>query len=145
MTSPSPTLSLVDTDPAELAVDAIVIGVHSQTGQDGSPDQAGAGYADTLLLATGAESIAAAFDGRLTGTLALLGATGSPGEVVKLATLGTVTAPLVVAVGLGPEPTGAAPVPETLRRAAGIAVRALAGAGRVALVLPLPDDEDAPA
>ena len=55
MTQPAPTLSLVDTDPAELAVDAIVIGLHSQ------PDEAGA-----LLPAAGAESIAAAFDGKLT-------------------------------------------------------------------------------
>ncbi|SCL16526.1 leucyl aminopeptidase [Micromonospora nigra] len=139
MTSPSTTLSLVDTDPAELAVDAIVIGVHSQTGD------AADGPAAALLLASGAESIAAAFDGKLTETLALLGATGSPGEVVKLATLGTVTAPLVAAVGLGPEPSGAAPAPETLRRAAGAAVRALAGAPRVALALPVPDDADAAA
>ncbi|WP_431974981.1 leucyl aminopeptidase [Micromonospora haikouensis] len=139
MTSPSTTLSLVDTDPAELAVDAIVIGLHSQTGaQDATGGPAGA-----LLLASGAESIAAAFDGKLTETLALLGATGAPGEVIKLATLGTVTAPVVAAVGLGPEPTGAAPAPETLRRAAGSAVRALAGARRVALSLPLPDDADA--
>ncbi|MFG3579140.1 leucyl aminopeptidase [Micromonospora chersina] len=140
MTSPRTTLSLVDTDPAELAVDAIVIGVHSQTTEQesGSP-------ASALLLASGAESIAAAFDGKLTETLALLGATGGPGEVIKLATLGTVTAPVVAAVGLGPEPSGAAPAPETLRRAAGAAVRALAGAARVALALPLPDDADAPA
>ncbi|MGW1453278.1 M17 family peptidase N-terminal domain-containing protein, partial [Micromonospora sp. NPDC002411] len=130
MTSPRTTnLSLVDTDPAELAVDAIVIGLHSQTGEQ----DATSGLAGTLLLASGAESIAAAFDGKLTETLALLGATGGPGEVVKLATLGTVTAPLVVAVGLGPEPSGAAPAPETLRRAAGAAVRALAGAPKVAL------------
>ncbi|MEV4664377.1 leucyl aminopeptidase [Micromonospora echinofusca] len=141
MTSPSTTLSLVDTDPAELAVDAIVIGVHSQTAEQATTT----GLAGTLLLASGAESIAAAFDGKLTETLALLGATGGPGEVIKLATLGTVTAPVVVAVGLGPEPTGAAPAPETLRRAAGAAVRALAGAPRVALALPLPDDADAPA
>ncbi|MCO1618404.1 MULTISPECIES: leucyl aminopeptidase [Micromonospora] len=140
MTSPRTTLSLVDTDPAELAVDAIVIGVHSQTTEPGSGAPAHA-----LLLATGGESIAAAFDGKLTETLALLGATGGPGEVIKLATLGTVTAPLVVAVGLGPEPSGAAPAPESLRRAAGAAVRALAGAPRVALALPLPDDADAPA
>lgn len=144
MTSPSTTLSLVDTDPAELAVDAIVIGVHSQPGPE---DQAAApsGHAAALLLASGAESIAAAFDGKLTETLALLGATGSPGEVIKLATLGTVTAPIVAAVGLGPEPSGAAPAPEALRRAAGAVVRALAGAERVALTLPLPDDADAPA
>ncbi|MCW3814249.1 leucyl aminopeptidase [Micromonospora sp. DR5-3] len=140
MTSPRTTLSLVDTDPAELAVDAIVIGVHSQTAEQGSGSPAG-----TLLLASGAESIAAAFDGKLTETLALLGATGGPGEVIKLATLGTITAPVVTAVGLGPEPSGAAPAPETLRRAAGAAVRALAGAPRVALALPLPDDADAPA
>ena len=145
MTSPSTTLSLVDSDPAELAVDAIVIGLHSQTGPStgGGPDTKG--FADTLLLATGAESIAAAFDGRLTETLAMLGATGGPGEVIKLATLGTISAPVLAAVGLGPEPIGAAPAPETLRRAAGAAVRALAGADRVVLSLPLPDDEDAPA
>ncbi|HEY3007042.1 MAG TPA: leucyl aminopeptidase [Micromonosporaceae bacterium] len=138
MTAPATkptTLTLVDTDPAELTVDAVVIGVHSQDGEGTGP----------LLLASGAESIAAAFDGRLTETLALLGATGAPGEVTKLATLGTVTAPLVTAVGLGPEPTGAAPAPEALRRAAGAVVRALAGSASVALALPVPDDEDAPA
>jgi leucyl aminopeptidase len=128
-----PSLSLVDTDPAELAVDAIVIGLHSQ------PDDGGA-----LLPAAGAESIAAAFDGKLTATLALLGASGAPGEVTKLATLGTIAAPLVVAVGLGDEPTGSAPEREKLRRGAGAAVRALAGSATVALALPVPDDEDAP-
>ena len=129
-----PSLSLVDTDPAELAVDAIVIGLHSQ------PDDGG-----TLLPAAGAESIAAAFDGRLTSTLALLGASGAPGEVTKLATLGTITAPLVIAVGLGDEPSGSAPNLETLRRGTGAAVRALAGNATVALALPLPDDADGPA
>jgi len=133
VTEPAPTLSLVDTDPAELAVDAIVIGLHSQ------PDEGG-----VVLPAAGAESIAAAFDGKLTSTLALLGASGAPGEVTKLATLGTVAAPLVVAVGLGDEPSGSAPDLETLRRGTGAAVRALAGSTTVALALPLPDDDDAP-
>ena len=128
-----PSLSLVDTDPAELAVDAIVIGLHSQPDEDG-----------VLLPAAGAESIAAAFDGRLTSTLALLGASGAPGEVTKLATLGTIAAPLVVAVGLGDEPSGSAPNLETLRRGTGAAVRALAGSNTVALALPVPDDQDAP-
>ena len=131
MTQPS--VSLVDTDPAESAVDAVVIGLHSQ------PDEGGA-----LLPAAGAESLAAAFDGRLTATLALLGATGAPGEVTKLATLGTIAAPLVVAVGLGDEPSGSAPAAETLRRGTGAAVRALAGSGTVTLALPVPDDADAP-
>ncbi|MBB5869504.1 leucyl aminopeptidase [Allocatelliglobosispora scoriae] len=136
MTTSAATLSLFDTDPAELAVDAVVIGVHSPGDSDGKPGD--------LLLASGAESIAAAFEGRLSATLSLLGATGSVGEVTKLATLGAVTAPLVVAVGLGPEPTGAAPATETLRRAAGNVIRALAGCERVAFALPLSDDEAEP-
>lgn len=82
------TLGLSDTDPAELSVDAIVVGLH--TGDDGVP-----------LLAPGAESVAVAFDGKLAQTLALLGATGAPGEVTKLATLGTIAAPVIAAVGLG--------------------------------------------
>ncbi|WFE29550.1 leucyl aminopeptidase [Solwaraspora sp. WMMD791] len=143
MTSSTTTLDLVDTDPAELAVDALVIGVHSQDRSDADQGDPAAGPA--LLLATGAESIAVAFEGRLTQTLALLGATGAAGEVIKLATLGTVGPPLLVAVGLGPEPVGAAPAAETLRRAAAAAVRALAGTSRVALALPVPDDADGPA
>ncbi|MCW2643333.1 MAG: Leucyl aminopeptidase [Dactylosporangium sp.] len=125
-------LNLVDTDPAELPVDAVVIGVHSVAEPEAGQSP--------LLLASGAESIAAAFDGRLSETLSLLGATGATGEVTKVASLGTVTAPLVVAVGLGAEPTGAAPAAEVLRRAAGSAVRALAGSAEVALSLPLSDD-----
>jgi leucyl aminopeptidase len=123
-------LDLNDTDPAELKVDAIVIGVYSQGPDEPAP----------LLLASGAESIAAAFDGRLVDTLSLLGAAGTAGEVTKLATLGAITAPLVLAVGLGPEPIGALPATETLRRAAGSAVRALTGVGKVALALPVAED-----
>ena len=126
-----PRLSLFDSDPAESAVDAVVIGVHSH-------DRAG-----NLLVASGAESITAAFDGRLTEALRVLGATGKAGEVVKLATLGTIAAPLVVAVGLGPVPAGAGCDLEVLRRGAGAAVRA-AGRGKVAMALPVPDDDTAP-
>ena len=81
-----PRLNLFDTDPAELAVDAVVIGVHRRAEDDPAE----------LLVSTGSESIVAAFDGRLTDTLRLLGATGNPGEVTKVATLGTITAPVVV-------------------------------------------------
>jgi leucyl aminopeptidase len=129
-------LNLVDTDPAELAVDAVVVGVYAHDGGD-----------TKLLLASGAESVAAAFSDRpgggLAETLRVLGATGAVGEVTKIAAFGAVAAPLVVAVGLGPEPAGAAPAAETLRRAAGAATRALAGSASVALVLPL-SDRDAP-
>jgi leucyl aminopeptidase len=137
VTLPRPTL--FDTDPAELAVDAVVIGVYRH-----EPDQRPSGPGDQLIGA-GSESIVAAFDGQLTGTLRLLGATGGAGEVTKLATLGTIAAPVVVAVGLGPEPAGAAPAPEVLRRGAGAAVRALTGATRVGLALPVLDDESLPA
>jgi leucyl aminopeptidase len=129
------TLALVDTDPTDLSADAIVIGIYSRDGAD-SPG--------AILLGSGAESIAGTFDGRLAETLALLGATGAVDEVTKLATLGTIAAPLVAAVGLGPaSEEGAIVVPETLRRAAGAAVRCLAGCARVALVLPLGDEEPA--
>ena len=122
-------LSLSDTDPAELAVDAIVVGLHSANG--GGP-----------LLAPGAESVAVAFEGRLAETLALLGATGAVGEVTKLATLGTVSAPVIAAVGLGPVPEDGNTPSETLRRAAASAVRSLAGSAKVALALPTPDSDD---
>ena len=56
-------LTLSDTDPAELSVDAIVVGLHSTDGSEGS---------STPLLAPGAESVAVAFEGRLAETLALL-------------------------------------------------------------------------
>ena len=131
--NPPTVLDLVDTDPAELAVDAVVVGVYSQAPTEPS----------AVLLASGAESITAAFDGKLTETLIRLGATGSAGEITKVATLGTISAPVLVAVGLGGEPAGALPAAETLRRAAASAVRALAGTERVALALPVDGDTDA--
>jgi len=145
-------LSLSDTDPAELAVDAIVVGLYST--EDRGP-----------MLAPGAESVAVAFDGALAETFALLGATGAIGEVTKLATLGTISAPVVAAVGLGPAPNGGAAASDestgaggkqastdpgsgnhvgdtdVLRRSAAAAVRALAGANKVAVALPAPDGE----
>jgi leucyl aminopeptidase len=130
VTTNPPTLALADGDPAEQVVDAVVIGLYSQEPDAPAP----------LLLASGAESVAVAFDGRLVETLVRLGATGAAGEVTKLATLGTITAPLVVAVGLGPEPAGALPPPETLRRAAGSASRALAGTGSALVALPVADE-----
>jgi leucyl aminopeptidase len=124
------TLALSDTDPAELTVDAIVVGLH--TAEGGCP-----------LLAPGAESVAVAFEGALAHTLSLLGATGAPGEVTKLATFGAITAPVIAAVGLGAPPVDGAYAPDTLRRAAAAAVRALAGSGKVTLALPTPDGDAA--
>ena len=136
-------LNLADGDPTQSTVDAVVVGVF------GSGDGA-------LTLAPGAESVADAFEkhGSLVDAVRRLGATGAAGEVTKLATFGAINAPVLAAVGLGPEPahdesTGAggsaslrplaSGVPaETLRRAAGAATRALAGSDRVVLALPGP-------
>lgn len=93
---------------------------------------------------------AASLDGtlELTTQLTALGATGKPEETYRIATLGKLKTPLIVAVGLG----GDDPDLETLRRAAGAAVRELvsshaslwpekgtqnaAGKRRIAIALP---------
>ncbi|MFG1856816.1 leucyl aminopeptidase [Actinomadura geliboluensis] len=107
---------------ASLDTDAIVIGV----------TPAGAGAAP----AAGAEDLDRAFDGRLADALGALGATGKAGEITRLPTLGAATAKVVVAAGLGEDPSA-----EDLRRAAGAAVRSLAGTARVAVALPAPSAE----
>ena len=115
-------LSLTSTPAAAAKVDAVVIGVAQ--GPRG------------LVLAAGSDSIATAFGKSLLPALTGLGATGRPEEVTRLATLGATTAPVLVAVGLGPVPAkGGSYDAELLRRATGAAVRALAGALGVAVAL----------
>jgi leucyl aminopeptidase len=122
---------LADTDPAQLAVDALVIGIHPADGDDGLP-----------RLADGAAPIAAALNDRgdLAETLRMLGATGATGEVTKLATFGALSAPMLVAVGLGDLPADGL-AHESLRRALGAAMRVLAGTGTVGVVLPLAGEQ----
>jgi leucyl aminopeptidase len=115
------TINLASTTPSALDVDAIVIGVVSTDSGIG--------------LAPGAEDVDRAYDGRLTEVLTAMGARGKAGEVTKLPTLGKLGAPVLVAVGLGDAAKGSADA-ESVRRASGAAVRALAGSGRVALALP---------
>ncbi|MBB4916051.1 leucyl aminopeptidase [Streptosporangium saharense] len=106
--------------------DALVVGVHP--GEDGP------------RLAPGAEGLDDALNGKLAATLGAVGVKGRPGEIAKVPTFGALAAPLLVVVGLGDAPgSGADYDPETLRRAAGSAVRALAGTARVALALPSAD------
>ncbi|TDE28074.1 leucyl aminopeptidase [Actinomadura sp. 6K520] len=102
---------------ASIDVDAIVVGV--------SPAEAGP------APAPGSEDLDRALDGRLAEALAALGATGKAGEITKLPALGAVTAKVIVAAGLGADPSA-----EDVRRAAGAAVRSLAGTSRVAVALP---------
>ncbi|MCW2715789.1 MAG: Leucyl aminopeptidase, partial [Frankiales bacterium] len=115
-------LSLTSSSVTRLKVDAIVIGL-AQTPKG-------------LALAPGSEDVASAFGKALLPALTGLGATGRAEEVTRLASLGATTAPVVLAVGLGPVPgQGEGYDPEGLRRAAGAAVRSLAGSAKVALTL----------
>ncbi|MFI1563325.1 leucyl aminopeptidase [Streptomyces sp. NPDC020490] len=112
-----------------LRADAIVIGV--------------AKGAEGPVVAPGAEAVDKAYDGRLAGVLDTLGATGAEGEVTKLPAPSGFKAPLVVAVGLGTEPEKDAGYDaEALRKAAGVAARALAGTRKAAFALPVADAGD---
>ncbi|MBW0091231.1 leucyl aminopeptidase [Pseudonocardia sp. KRD-184] len=114
--NPVPTeLQLGSGDPASATVDAVVIGVLAG---DGTP-----------VLAPGSAEIDSAFDGGLAELLAVAGASGKAEEVVRIPTRGTITAPLLVAVGLGPVDDGAQPGADAVRRASGAAARSLAGTG----------------
>jgi leucyl aminopeptidase len=147
------TLSISTSAPRTIDADAVVIGVIK--GPDGP------------LLAPGAADLDEALGGGLGGglatTLAILGATGQAEEVTRLPASAPVTAPVIAAVGLGPAgPAGPDAAgggsfdPETLRRAAGTAVRALTAASqagangdlgdlRIALALPAADPDAAEA
>ncbi|HTS96352.1 MAG TPA: leucyl aminopeptidase [Streptosporangiaceae bacterium] len=121
------TLRTSQETPRDTSADAIVIAVAQ--GPDGP--QPG----------PGAEDVDAALGGTLSGTLGALGATGKPEEITKIASAGRLGAPLIAAVGIG-EAGGQAPLDgETLRRAAGAAVRALVAGHphRVALAMPARD------
>ncbi|MDN3353251.1 leucyl aminopeptidase [Actinomadura sp. DC4] len=113
-------LRLGNPEIASFDADAVVIGVVSTDSDVG--------------LAPGAESVDRAFDGGLAAVLAGLGATGEAGEVTKIPTFGKLAAPVLVAVGLGASRESFDG--ETLRRAAGAALRVLAGSGSAAVALP---------
>jgi leucyl aminopeptidase len=107
--------------PATTETEAVVVGLLSATGDDSAP-----------RLAPGAEDVGEAFraaDADLPALLAIAGASGKADEVVKLPTRGAITAPLLVAVGLGDPEANGAPGAEAVRRASGAAARALAGTG----------------
>lgn len=107
------TVRLNSTDNAvSFDTDALVVGVH--TGPDGPRP------------APGAESVDEALGGGLAATLLAMGVKGKQGEIAKLPTFGALSAPLLAVVGLGDAPEGDYDT-ESLRRAAGIASRALAG------------------
>ncbi|MGE5287995.1 MAG: leucyl aminopeptidase [Micromonosporaceae bacterium] len=111
------TISASAASPRSLDADVVVIGV---TEGEAGP-----------LPAPGAEHVDEALGGDLAGSLAVLGATGKAEEVTKIPSAGRLQAPLIAAVGLGPETGRTDPFRsgETLRRAAGAVIRALAQPG----------------
>ncbi|GLZ36177.1 putative cytosol aminopeptidase [Lentzea sp. NBRC 105346] len=104
----APKLALTEGDLSSITADAVVVG--TLQGPDG------------LALAPGAEAVDAAFDGTLVETLRTLGASGKDGELVKVPTFGKLATPVVLAAGLGKEAGE-----EQVRRASGVAARALGG------------------
>ncbi|MFG1689294.1 leucyl aminopeptidase [Nonomuraea sp. NPDC049269] len=120
------TVRLNSADPVSFDTDALIVGFRS--GPEGPRP------------AKGAESLDAAFGGRLAASLTAIGFSGKPGELAKVPVFGALAAPLLVAVGLGDSADA-----EALRRAAGAAVRSLAGTARAALVLPTESAEEAEA
>ncbi|MGR6921725.1 leucyl aminopeptidase [[Actinomadura] parvosata] len=120
------TVRLNSADPVSVDTDALIVGF--RPGQDGP------------VPAVGAESLEAAFGGKLAASLGAVAFTGKAGELAKLPTFGAIAAPVLVAVGLGDSPA-----PEGLRRAAGAAVRSLAGTARAVLALPAGTPEEAEA
>ena len=118
-------LTITQDEARRVPADALIIGV-TQT-------------PDGPVPAPGAQDVDAALDGSLAGTLAALGATGKQDEITRIPSGGSVAAPLIVAVGLGEADKGGERGRlESLRRAAGAAVRALASGPAQSAVLALP-------
>ncbi len=89
-----------------------------------------------LAAAPGGESVASAYGRKFAPLLASLGYRGKRDEVVKIPTGGTLKSPLLILVGLGEE---AEVGPDAVRRAAGVAARAVSNSASVALALPAGD------
>jgi leucyl aminopeptidase len=107
--------------------EALVVGLLSAAGDtDDSP---------TLLLA--ADVLDDAQAAQISAGLAALGATGSHGEVTRIAAPESLGVSVVVAVGLGDE--ASADDPEKVRQAAGVVARALDGFDQVATTLAAAD------
>jgi len=126
-------LSATTDPPATVTADALVVA--------SAPDAAGPdGGTAVLVDGHGLPAEAAAHIG---SALRAVRASGKADEVVKLPGVGGLRAPLVVVAGLGALERGTTAYrPETLRRAAGAAVRELAGLGTVALAFPMAAEQD---
>jgi leucyl aminopeptidase len=110
------TLTTSESAPGTAEADVLVIGVIQ------TPDGPSA--------APGADGVDEALGGTLSASLTALGATGDLEELTKIPGGGKLPAKLLLAVGLGPVPSDSGAFdPDSLRRAAGTALRDLAGSG----------------
>lgn len=116
--APATTVSLSAGSPTTLAVDCLVLAVRARSGRKKGIEAPSA--------------FTAAARRRLEDAAAAVGATGKAGETVKIPGAGISKAATIMLVGLG----AGEPSDETRRRAAGVAMRALAGTRKVGL---LPD------
>ncbi|MBR7832134.1 leucyl aminopeptidase [Actinospica durhamensis] len=118
------TISIQSGPVAEVAADAIIVGVY----KDG----------EGLALSPGAAAVDEALGGTLAATLNTLGVSGAAEETTRVATGGALAAALLVVVGLGEAGDGevvGADGLEDLRKSVGAAVRSLAGKAKVAVAV----------
>ncbi len=108
-----PTLRAVDKALDALTADAIIVGI-------------GKGKTRPLLT-PGAQAVDDLLGGTMPDALKSLAASGAEGEVIRITTLGTGPYPVVAAAGLGAPDSSGGYSSESIRRAAGAAVRALHG------------------
>lgn len=118
-------MTLTSANPARQTADALVVAVASSPA---GPRVVGADW----LPAETVEQV--------TGLAGVLGITGAVDEVRRLPAAGKLAARTVVLTGVGPLDE-VVPDAETLRRAAGAALRELTGAASVAVALPAEDAE----
>jgi leucyl aminopeptidase len=90
-----------------------------------------------LRAAPGGEGVASAYGRKFDPLLSTIGFSAKPGEVAKVPTGGTIKSPLLILVGLG---DASAVDAAAVRRAAGVAARAVSNAASVAIALPALDD-----
>ncbi len=144
--APLTTASLRNAKPSGVRADVVVIGLYGapatkRAGGKSADKRAGNGAKPTTITpAPGSSDVIGAFGKGFVESLREIGASTALGDTCKLPTVGKSKAPMLVTVGLGPEPADDVDL-ESLRRAAGAAARATAG--KKTVVLALPADTDA--
>lgn len=119
---PVTSYNLRHASPAKTRADVVVVGI----------EQGGTGP----VVGSGAADVGTTYGRKFAPMLAALGVSGKLGEIAKVPSAESLGAPLLLLVGLG-----SAPTPESVRRAAGAASRAIAHAPTVAVALPADSPE----